>query len=77
MCCIVAAARRLVSHFKKAQRPSQRLAEKQRELKQQQRSAVSAVLMLMKIKKRHLVVYEDDGTVTKTLKITLTEEIDR
>ncbi|KTF94532.1 hypothetical protein cypCar_00048452 [Cyprinus carpio] len=35
------------------------------------------VLMLMNIKKRHLVVHEDDSAVTKSLKTTLTEETDR
>ncbi|CAM4608041.1 unnamed protein product [Leuciscus chuanchicus] len=40
-------------------------------------SLSATVPMLMNIKKRHLVVHEDDSAVTKTLKITLTEEIDR
>ncbi|XP_065115787.1 E3 SUMO-protein ligase ZBED1-like [Paramisgurnus dabryanus] len=154
VCRTVAAARRLVSHFKKSAKATTALAEKQRELNVaehklvqdvatrwnsvylmldrllEQRGAVSAVLtdssvskrsdrdlelttsqwrmaedivnvlkpmikltellsqdmntslsatvpMLMNIKKRHLVVHEDDSTVTKTLKIILTEEIDR
>ncbi|KAL0151741.1 hypothetical protein M9458_052967 [Cirrhinus mrigala] len=183
VCRTVAAARRLVSHFKKSAKATTALAEKQRELNVaehklvqdvatrwnsaylmldrllEQRGAVSAVLkdstvskrsdrdlelttsqwrmaedivnvlkpmiklaellsqdmntslsatvpMLMNIKKRHLVVHEDDSAVTKTrgvvvgapeelplvastgpefgatpltktLKITLTEEIDR
>lgn len=154
VCRTVAAARRLVSHFKKSAKATTALAEKQRELNVaehklvqdvatrwnsvylmldrllEQRGAVSAVLtdstvskrsdrdlelttsqwrmaedivnvlkpmikltellsqdmntslsatvpMLMNIKKRHLVVHEDDSAVTKTLKTTLTEEIDR
>jgi hypothetical protein len=154
VCRTVAAARRLVSHFKKSAKATTALAEKQRELNVaehklvqdvatrwksvylmldrllEQRGAVSAVLtdssvskrsdrdlelttsqwrmaedivnvlkpmikltellsqdmnaflsatvpLLLNINKRHLVVHEDDSAVTKTLKITLTEEIDR
>jgi len=47
-------------------------------LSQDMNESLSATVpMLMNIEKRHLVVHEDDSAVTKTLKITLTEEIDR
>lgn len=47
-------------------------------LSQDMNTSLSATVpMLMNIKKRHLVVHEDDSAVTKTLKPTLTEEIDR
>lgn len=47
-------------------------------LSQDMNTSLSATVpMLMNIKKQHLVVHKDDSAVTKTLKITLTEEIDR
>ncbi|KAL1264720.1 hypothetical protein QQF64_005075, partial [Cirrhinus molitorella] len=47
-------------------------------LSQDMNASLSATVpMLMNIKKRHLVVHEDDSAVTKTLKTTLSEEIDR
>lgn len=40
-------------------------------------SLSATVPMLMTIKKRHLVVCDDDSKVTKTIKSTLSEEMDR
>ncbi|KAM3858642.1 E3 SUMO-protein ligase ZBED1-like [Diretmus argenteus] len=47
-------------------------------LSQDTNASLSATVpMLMNIKKRHLVVCDDDSKVTKTIKTTLSEEIDR
>lgn len=47
-------------------------------LSQDMNASLSATVpMLMNIKKRHLVMRDDDSKVIKALKTTLTEEIDR
>ncbi|KAF3848769.1 hypothetical protein F7725_015266 [Dissostichus mawsoni] len=81
ICRVIAAARRLVGHFKKTEdivsvlRPMITLTEL---LSQDVNASLSATLpMLVNMKRRHLLSRDDDSTTVKAVKKKITEEIDK